>query len=583
MDRTKNEFVKSGIELLNIGQSELLIELCCEYLKKACDEQVHVLLANAYLLSGDVNKAEQTARSAMAIYPSSAELLLVLGDILRTKGQLSNAARLYIRAGQMGIDEISAICKEELGIILQQLGRTEVELTSPKQAKRVLVIAPIFPPTGGSGVWRSLKLVKYLRFYGLEPIVLTFPAHDKAKYTSPFFDELPVDLEIIRAAIPKNNDKDLTTTHAKLYKQMLPPTTYKAYNELLTKAKDAAVKQSIFLYPDSNITWAISTAQNIETCIDMSDIEAIYTTSGPYSCHFAGYLLKTRYPRLPWVADFRDEWSNNPFIWQGIDKKNYFGYKLCVDFEKAILRKADAVICVVESALDSYYMLGAEKPKMFCITNGYDEEDFESIGHEEAGSDKFTIVHNGLLYGDRSPVTMLNAIANLVNQGKIESSKIKFHMGSFEGYPDYERLTLNDVARLNLEDIAVVSPYMAHLDSIVHANQADMLLLILGPAKAYGHTYTGKLFEYLRLGKPILCLGPDGGAVDKLLRKTGNGVNIEFNDIPQIECHLLDAYKAWEKGEKKEFKSDVTMYERKHLTGKHAQIFNTLIQKNTDL
>ena len=68
--------------------------------------------------------------------------------------------------------------------------------------KRVLIITYYFPPSGGPGVIRPLKFVKYLPTFDWEPFVLTvrqnadFPARDTS-----LFDEIPDNTPVIRTGI----------------------------------------------------------------------------------------------------------------------------------------------------------------------------------------------------------------------------------------------------------------------------------------------------------------------------------------------------------------------------------------------
>src|SRR5436853_2714568 len=69
------------------------------------------------------------------------------------------------------------------------------------QNKKVLIISYYFPPSGGPGVQRVLKFVKYLPQFGWEPIVLTvedgdFPARDES-----LLKEIPDNVKVFRTKI----------------------------------------------------------------------------------------------------------------------------------------------------------------------------------------------------------------------------------------------------------------------------------------------------------------------------------------------------------------------------------------------
>jgi len=65
--------------------------------------------------------------------------------------------------------------------------------------KRVLVIAYFFPPLGGGGVQRTLKLVRYLEPHGWASTVVTAREEDYWILDPSLLDEVPATTEILRA------------------------------------------------------------------------------------------------------------------------------------------------------------------------------------------------------------------------------------------------------------------------------------------------------------------------------------------------------------------------------------------------
>jgi len=148
---------------------------------------------------------EEAVRKSLVREPHNPEHLLNLARILAQKGALSNSLRYYARANKFGNDKVSLICQDEIPKIEKILGKSVKEVMPEKAEKRVLVIANTYPPESGSGVQHTVKLVKYLRYFGWEPVVLALQKtkrHFDKGYE--YFDELPDDLEVILVPVIEN-------------------------------------------------------------------------------------------------------------------------------------------------------------------------------------------------------------------------------------------------------------------------------------------------------------------------------------------------------------------------------------------
>ena len=569
-------FIEGGHQLLTNGEYSQLKELCEEFLKIYSDERVYLMLSTACYALGDYRAAEESSRRGFELNPKSPDHVYNLACIMKNQGRFSNAWRFFKRAFKNAADgELKDLCIQELNAIEKHLNKDEAALFPKEQSKRVLIIAYIYPPLSGSGVQRTLKLVKYMRVYGWEPVVVTVnELPNKDQVGKEYFDEIPDDIEVIRINSKTfYTMKDLERVKNKLC-EMLSSKLHSEFENIYSR-NDNNLKLQLCSFPEPAVFWAQNIIDSIEQYVDMDKINLIYSTSGPYSDHIAGYYLKQQFNK-PWVVDFRDEWSKNPAIWS--DDKNTFFYRMCVDIEKEILKFADEVICVTEASEENYLRLGVPLEKLICITNGYDEEDFEGIEGLGQKNDKFTLVHNGVLYLDRTPNTMLVAISNLISSGKVDRNKIVFHMGSALG-KNLEIESSKIISELDLMDIALFTPYMNHRDSLKLAASADSLILLLGPSEKYVATYPGKTFEYLRFGKRVLSLGPKKSVIERIINKTNHGINIEFNDTAAIEDEIFEQYSLWLNGHDATIqKTDTSMYERQVLVKKHSNVFKRAVQ-----
>lgn len=434
--------------------------------------------------------------------------------------------------------------------------------------RKVLIVAYYFPPLGWSGVQRTLKFVKYLRNFGWEPIIVTVAKTKFSVLDESLLDEIPKDIEIIR--IDDMKFKDITDNIKCTMRKYTDYSLNIISNESLKNEYEKEIEntfeklRNLFLIPDGNSIWANNVINEIDKKIDIRNIDLVYTTSAPYSAHFVGHYLKTKY-LLPWIADFRDEWTNNPYIYSD----NNIKYNLEEHIERNILNYCDKVITISDVAQRNYInSFQIDKSKIEVITNGYDEEDFRfDIINKK--NNKFTVVYNGSFYLDIKPYTFIEAINNLIinNKIKIENIEIKF-IGQIDS--DIKSKTQSK----DIYKLIKILDYLPHHQSLKESCKSNLLLLITGKDEKVKSVYTGKIFEYLRLKSPILALTPRKSVVEKLLRETGCGINVQYDDIKGIENSILKYYNDWK--DNKKFivnENEIVKYERKNLTKILAEVF----------
>lgn len=441
--------------------------------------------------------------------------------------------------------------------------------------KKVLVIAHIFPPLGGSGVQRTLKFIKYLREYNYEPIVVTVGESDFLFKDTSLLKEVPEDINIIRVDEPEAIQKEVLEKTVELYKSLIKEVPI--LTEYISILKNNLNQLNQVVLPDQYIFWAMHVIEKIQEEIDLNNIDLVYTTSGPYSDHVVGYYYKNKFNK-PWVCDFRDEWSNNPYFNYNKDE---IMFKIIKSMEETFVQTADLILTTTPLATENYRRIfSLPTDKVVTITNGYDELDFSKIVKKVKMNEKFTIVHNGMLYMIRTPRTFLLALASLIEKGAIDKGKVQVQFSFTENREQW----LLESRQLGLEECVTFSDYTEHSVSLQKASEATVLLLIVGPGEKNKSVYPGKIFEYLRLGKPIISLSPIGGVVDTLIQQTKRGYNVDFDNIRGIEQSILQLYKKWEKSRSEDLpvSAEIRRYERKQLTGKLAKQFDKVIVISQD-
>lgn len=416
--------------------------------------------------------------------------------------------------------------------------------------EKVLIIANQFPPMGGSGVQRSVKFVKHLSKFGYEPIVFTRKTDGATLLDETLLKDVPQNTKIIRT---------------KAYE----PAEMKGILKLPFKVL------SKLMIPDSAIFWMMKSKEKAIQIIENEGIKIIYTTSAPYSDHLLGRYIKRKFPKIKWIADFRDEWTNNPYTLD--NPHNKIRTSIEKNMEMSVLKEADYLITNTPVMRENFLKIsGLNGENFFVIPNGYDEEDFENMNFERPKNEKFTMVYTGALYGRRKPDNFFSAIKNLKEKDLLDPNKINVKL-----IGNYHKDKLQaKIDSLNLINQIEIVGYVPHDICIKNQLLADVLILIEGSGVGANAFYTGKIFEYMNTKRPVLAILPKGVAADLVL-ESGIGNVANTDSISEIEKNILQYYQKWLQNTL-EFSPNweiIKNYERKKLTQSLAKIFDKALEK----
>ncbi len=299
------------------------------------------------------------------------------------------------------------------------------------------------------------------------------------------------------------------------------------------------------------------------------------------SCLVSVILLALRLARasgLPWVADYRDLWTENP------------GYA-AADWRRAIDRRAEArwlrraagVVTVTPSWQQRLAgRLGARCP-VACIPNGYDEADFAGLpaptGSALAG-DVFRLVHTGTFYGPRDPGGLLDGLALYLRSAAPTARPLRLRLVGTIGSRFAERLAQFETEHPGVVELRAYAP---HHEALAEMAAADALLLVVGAGGATAQsevvagTLPGKIFEYLRAARPILLLGDESGDAAQLLRRHGHGWVADETRPERIAAAL----QRMMQGEASVPRTaGVAAFERRALAGQLAEVLRECVARH---
>lgn len=104
---------------------------------------------------------------------------------------------------------------------------------------------------------------------------------------------------------------------------------------------------------------------------------------------------------------------------------------------------------------------------------------------------------------------------------------------------------------LEAHDLTTITehvPYVEHKEAIRYMRQAGLLLLVIEEFPQAEGMMTGKIYEYLASGRPVLGIGPSEGDASVLLRKTEGGQLFGWDEEASIRRFLREHYEAWSEG-----------------------------------
>jgi len=413
--------------------------------------------------------------------------------------------------------------------------------------KRVLYITYYFPPSGGSGVQRGLKMVKYLPDAGWKPVVLTLKPED-ASY--PDLD--PAMLEDVPSGIrvERTSSWDPYAAYARLMgkdKKDAVGVGFLGADHASVKEKFARwVRANLFL-PDARVGWVRHAVRAGKVLSESPGFDAIVSTGPPHSAHLIGQKL-ARLTGKPWIADLRDAWPDPAY--QHMLPASSWALKRDTRLRQRALGSSHARIAVTKDL--AFHMEGALKAPFEVIRNGFDPEDIARVKEkprsawssmEKAGSqvDDFLVVHTGNLSPARDPEPLWTALRQASKTNAWPRLRLVF-VGKVDPGIHEKALSI-------LGHRVTHVPYVPHDEAIAWMLVASVLLLPINRVMGSAGIVTGKIYEYLASGRPILALGEPGGEADNLLTEAGAGSLLDYEDAEAVEQAIGQAYAAWERGE----------------------------------
>ncbi len=369
---------------------------------------------------------------------------------------------------------------------------------------KALVYSFYFPPHGGPGAIRPLKMLKYASELGLEGTIISAGEDDYNVRDESLILEIPDSFEVLRT--PSRMD----------------PLRF------IRKRKPGAIHAPIsdyFFLPD-NKRWWIRPAHKMGV-MAVPDADFVWATCPPYSAAMAAKRAAEEL-NLPLILDFRDSWTENPIRPRLPFPHRIYNRRIA----KKTVRNAKLITGVYEAICDEMRRF-APDARVEYIPNGYAPDDFEGLDFS-VENDELTLFYLGTIFSDiRYPLPVLEALAEV-------------HGVQLRVVGRYPQKLTDDIERLGLTDRVELMGYLQHRDALQAGASSDVSLLYIDSRPGGGGLTTCKVYEYIGLGNPILACLPEGEAMN-LLCEIPNAVLVPSEDIEETKkavVNLRDKFRS---------------------------------------
>jgi glycosyltransferase involved in cell wall biosynthesis len=428
---------------------------------------------------------------------------------------------------------------------------------------KIVLVSYVFPPVGGAGVQRAVKLVKYLPDHGVEPIVLTTANPSVPLTDDSLVKDVPAGTKIVHARTLEPGYKlKQVAWDARVSEK--PSLKARAKKLVMGAAKEA-------LIPDAQVLWVPGASRALRRIIAEEKPHAVLISGPPFSSFLLGVVAKLgKETRL--ILDYRDEWTAYR-VGEAGSGANFemvptVARRATHAIERRLLQMADGVVTATEAfrknLIATFPFLNLKHT--YAIPNGYDPDDIPSE-LPTPPSDKLVLAYAGTVFRLTSPKGLLGAVRR-VHAREPELAKrleVRFFGRIVDTEtPMFEGMEALGVKRLGYIDHARVLPELA---------SAHAVLCLLDAVDGAERIYPAKIFELMALGRPTLTLSPEG-ALTELVRAHELGDVIHPRDEEAIAAWLEQKLRAHAAGTLSitSHPKDVGRYHRRELAREFADV-----------
>lgn len=430
--------------------------------------------------------------------------------------------------------------------------------------KRVLIITYYWPPSGGAGVQRWLKFSKYLREFGWEPVIYTPENPEVPAIDNSLTEDIPDQISVIKLPIMEPY---------MAYKRLVGMKPGEKVNAGFLQEKEkpgiaegfAVWLRGNFFIPDARRFWIRPSVKFLKTYLKDHPVNAIVSTGPPHSMHMIALQIHRKL-NIPWLADFRDPWTGIDFYHQL--KLTVVANRLHHKYEKKVLTSATQVTVISRNMANEFKTIVNRDYTV--VTNGFDDTDIFPLPQNQLDT-KFSLSHIGSINTARNPEKLWKVLSKIIKTNPQFASALEIRL---VGKVDIG--VLKSIEDNGLKDFLTRIEYMPHKDVMLEIQKSQVLLLLINQTPNAKGILTGKLFEYLGSGRPILNIGPEDGDAAAILKETGAGETAGYENEEEMMRILTGNFLKFSEQRLESNTTNYMKYSRKALTGDIAKILDTI-------
>lgn len=381
---------------------------------------------------------------------------------------------------------------------------------------RLLFLAYYFPPLRASACVRTSNLAKYLARVGWDVTVVTPHPSIWRHADNPQEAIATLEREGIRRILTSHRWRCLSPDHLKWGNQGLG---------WFIGGVCRTIGRHLEIEPE--IGW-IKAAERAGSTLTARDVDIILATGTPFVTFRLAKCLSDRLGR-PYVLDYRDPWTGNPHATDS-------ARPAVIQEEAALLAGCAAVTIVSPSwglAMDRRFDLG---PKLHVITNGYDPEELSGVEPYDFGH--FAIVYTGSFHPPKRVISPVMAVLKRLK----ETTDSECGEWYFHYYGREENHVREEAKRFCIMDRVVLHGNVPRAEVLAAVRGAGIAVVITSVAEEATiedrGIVTGKVFEALGLGVPILLIAPAGSDAEALTENAGSVHSFTGDNIDGITSFL---------------------------------------------
>jgi glycosyltransferase involved in cell wall biosynthesis len=364
--------------------------------------------------------------------------------------------------------------------------------------RKLLLVSYHVPPRTGIGTERTRQLLTYLPAYGWDVTVLTAQVEHAPR------NVIQTSYLDVRAMLKRSLGLGDRSAHA-----VLGAVPARTGVKRTLRQRAVEIGFAVTHYPDGMIGWLPGGIHGLRRILAAQHFDAILSSAPPFTTNL---ILGSTRSRIPWVADFRDLWTDS-------DAHSSLVRRWCDNVLEAWSLQRATLFTTISEPMAQALRSRHQGMRVEVIPNAFDAAEWSGVPF--AMEPRCTIVYAGALYrGRRDPQLLFRALRSLIDAETIAHEEVRVDM-----YTTADRWLADMICEYGLQDVVNVREPVPREEIHLIERRANRLLVFLWDGPGAEGTLTGKLFEYLGARRRIVVAGgPKSSAVDQVLETTGAGV-----------------------------------------------------------